>query len=105
LKCHFLLANGKERTLVGWRREKREGEEAEVSEALRRLEEEIRLEADFVQRKSEWIAATGSRQKLGKEWRRSQLKAAMESAAADGASQATTSEDAEDTLGLASTGL
>ena len=38
LHARFLMSNGRERTVVGWRRERSEGEEAEVAEVLRRIE-------------------------------------------------------------------
>ena len=77
MRTHFLLANGKERTLVGWRRTWREGEGEEVRRVMERLEEEMRLEAEVIKGKAQRVSASGVRSRFGKKWMRHQHKTEM----------------------------
>ena len=68
LHARFLMSNGRERTVVGWRRERRAGEEAEVAEVLARIERlvaenDARVKEKFDKRKDRGLNVGG---KLGK---------------------------------------
>ena len=77
LRSHFLLANGRERTVVGWRRERWEGDEAEVKAVMDGLEEELRREADFIKAKALRLQERGQHAKLGKKFARNEQRNAL----------------------------
>ena len=110
LRCHFLLANGRERTLVGWRKERTEGEAAEVQAVLQRVEQEMKVELESIKAKSLRVTEAGQHFKMGKygkKFLRGQRKAEMlaqhaaEMAAGEGGPRVAAGGNVEECLGLA----
>ena len=99
LHARFLMSNGRERTVVGWRRERCEGEEAEVAEVLRRIEvleaeNEAMVREKHEKRKSGGLSIGG---KLGKKALRKAMRGAVVGMERDGADAVRESHEEETT--------
>ena len=86
LHARFLMSNGRERTVMGWRRERRDGEEAAVAEVLGRIEvlvaeNEAAVREKHEKRKGRGLSVGG---KLGKKALRKAMRGAVAESNRDG---------------------